>query len=223
MPADAAHGAAATRQAPEARPNAGPAAAQIVHRTRERWRLRLPDRRHDLGYFIRLYEALRKQPEIREVTVNPATASALVWFSEQDAARLPEALTRDGLLTLPAPSMPPDRGAEPLQTAAGRAASSGTPGTDVGDGDAQHPSVHHAFHMSVNDTRMLVFLIMLGLSVYQLSKKQFLAPALTMALYVIELLAGLRLERDAAIRAHQPDTDASPAARSSQSDRDTGA
>ncbi|NBC48717.1 MAG: hypothetical protein GVY22_12140 [Gammaproteobacteria bacterium] len=219
MPADAAPGAAASHEVPEARRRAGPAAAQIVHRTRERWRLRVPERRYDLAYFISLYEALRKQPEIREVTVNPATASALVWFSERDVDHLHEALTRDGLLSLPSPSMPPDSGAEPLQAAAGRVVSAEMPG-DHDDPDAQHPSVHHAFHMSVNDTRILVFLIMLGLSVYQLSKKQFLAPALTIALYVIELLAGLRLERDAAVRVHQRVTDASPTDRDYPEDRD---
>lgn len=189
-------------------PPSAPAAAQVVHRTRERWRLRVPERRYDLAYFVSLYEALRKQPEILEVTVNPRTASVLVWVAEVDDEQLADALTRDGILRLPKPLEPPDSGAEPLQAAAGHALSSEATRED--GLDALHPRDHHAFHMSVNDTRILVFLIMLALSLYQLSKKQFLAPALTMALYVIELFAGLKLERDAAVRVRQPDAEEPP-------------
>ncbi|WP_462320755.1 hypothetical protein [Halochromatium sp.] len=148
-----------------------PPVARVVHRTAERWRLRVPARKRDLPYFIGLYEALRAQPEIHEVTINPVTGSLLVWFAPADAAALPDALTRDGLLQLA------DR---PEESAAA-----------------------HAFHVSVNDTRILVFLIILALSAYQLSKKQFLAPALTLSLYLIDLVAGLKLERDAAARAEQ--------------------
>lgn len=168
--------------------------ARVMHRTGERWRLKIPERKRDLAYFIRLYEALRRQPEIREVTANPITASLLVWFARCDQPHLADALTRDGLMRL----------------VEADASAGSTPGSGVSSyaeaataESAPHPSAHHAFHVSVNDTRILVFLIMLGLSLYQLSKKQFLAPALTMALYLIDLLAGLKLERDAAARAEQ--------------------
>lgn len=206
MPAEAASSAAADNPAPNAPPPAGPASAQLVHRTRERWRLRVPARRRDLPYFIRLYDTLRKQPEIREITVNPATASVLIWFAEQDAARLPEALTRDGLLELSASSSPVASRAESLQDAAGGRADGQASGRSPRHDRtaAPHPNAQHAFQMSVNDTRLLVFLIMLGLSLYQLSKKQFLAPALTMALYGIDLLAGLKQEREAANHLRQP-------------------
>lgn len=157
--------------------------AQLAHRTAERWRLKVPTRRHDLGYFISLYEALRVQPEIQEVTVNPLTASVLVWFAPTDEKTLPDALTRNGLLRL----------AEDPRSAAATASAN----------NELHPSEHHAFHMSVNDTRILVFLIVVALSVYQLTKKQFLAPALTLSLYLIDLFAGLKLEQDAAARAEQ--------------------
>lgn len=164
-----------------------PAAAVVIHRTRDRWRLRVPQRKRDLGYFIALYDALRTQPEVREVTVNPTTASVLLWFDPTNAGEIPAALTRTGLLTLAeAPAN------------AGRAS---------GPAETLHPEMHHALHMSVNDTRILVFVVMLALSLYQLSKKQFLAPALTMALYVIDLIAGLKVERDAAARAHHADVE----------------
>ena len=146
--------------------------AHLVHQSAGRWRLRVPDRKRDLPYFIRVYEALRAQPEIQELTANPATGSLLVWFAPADRERLTDALTRDGLLRLAATDQPP-------------------------------LNAHHAFHVSVNDTRILVFLIMLALSLYQLSKKQFLVPALTLSLSLIDLLAGLKLERDAKARAEQ--------------------
>ncbi len=178
--------------------------ARVMHRTGERWRLKIPERKRDLAYFIRLYEALRRQPEIREVTANPITASLLVWFARCDEPHLTDALTRDGLMRL----VEADASAGSISgsgvSSSGASSSGASSCAEAATTEsAPHPSVHHAFHVSVNDTRILVFLIMLGLSLYQLSKKQFLTPALTMALYLIDLLAGLKLERDAAARAEQ--------------------
>jgi hypothetical protein len=50
--------------------------------------------------------------------------------------------------------------------------------------------------------RILIFVIMLALSVQQLLKGQFLVPILTMVLYVVDLAAGLQLEREAALQLH---------------------
>jgi|GEM_PF-1930110 len=157
--------------------------AYLVHRTAERWRLRVPARKRDLAYFIRLYEALRAQPEIQEVTVNPLTGSLLVWLAPAAAEALPDALTRTGLLRL-----------------AGHPAAA--------TADLMQSSQHQAIHAPLNDTRLLVFLIMLALAAYQLSKKQFLAPALTLSLSLIELLTGPRQARDAAGEVETPPTTA---------------
>jgi hypothetical protein len=189
--------------------------ARVVHRSAERWRLRIPERKRDLDYFIRLYEALRVQPEIREVTVNPITGSLLVWPASPDPTPLRAALTRSGLFQLV--DTEADGAAVRRTTSTSEATSRPTAAADatateqassqsgahLGSHLGSHPGTQHAFHVSVNDTRILVFLIMLALSLYQLSKKQFLAPALTMALYLIDLLAGLKLERDAAARVEQ--------------------
>jgi hypothetical protein len=185
--------------------------ARVVHRSAERWRLRIPERKRDLDYFIRLYEALRVQPEIREVTVNPITGSLLVWPASPDPTPLRAALTRSGLFQLT--DTEADGAAVPRTTSTSEATSRPTAAADAtateqassqsGAPLDSHPGTQHAFHVSVNDTRILVFLIMLALSLYQLSKKQFLAPALTMTLYLIDLLAGLKLERDAAARVEQ--------------------
>jgi len=142
--------------------------ARVVHQSHGRLRLRLPQRRRDLPFFLSLYEELNAQPEIDEVSINPATGSVLLWFDPVQAPALPKALTRGGLLRL--------------------------------DGSDLHPehAERHLFHVSLNDMRIIVFLIMTALSIHQLLKGQLLAPALTMLLYVIDLAVGMRLERDAA-------------------------
>jgi len=161
---------------PEADPP--PAAARIVHRTRERARLRVPGRRRDLDYFLALYEDLRARPGIDEVSINPVTGSVVLTFPADQGARLESILSGSPLLAL-TPGPPSD--------------------TAAAEG---HP---HTFHTSLNDMRILIFLIMLGLSIQQLLKGQVLVPILTMVLYVVDLAAGLRLEDDAAVQPH-PDT-----------------
>ncbi|MFN2135566.1 MAG: hypothetical protein ACK2UK_06400 [Candidatus Promineifilaceae bacterium] len=156
----------------------GAAAARIVHRTRERARLRVPGRRRDLDYFLALYEDLRAHPEFDEVRINPVTGSVVLAFAAGHAPHLETILAGCPLLTLV-----PER-----------------------QRDAAAPDGHpHDFHSGINDMRMLIFVIMLALSVQQLLKGQLLVPILTMLLYVADLAAGLRLEQDAAVQSH-PET-----------------
>lgn len=149
-----------------------PEPVRVAHRSAGRLRLRLPRRRHDLPFFLTLYEELNKQPEIDQVTMNPTTGSLLVWFDPAQEDALFDALTRGGLLQL-----------------------------EEGDLHPEHAE-RHVFHVSLNDMRILVFLIMVILSVHQLFRGQLLAPALTMLLYLVDLAVGMRLERDAAAGAH---------------------
>jgi hypothetical protein len=151
-------------------PYADAAPARVVHRTRERLRLRIASRRHDLPFFLALYEDLRNQPEIAEISINPATASVLLWFDPIEGPDIESALTRSGRLTL----VSPNAGGQPADTE------------------------RHRFHVTLNDMRILLFLIMLGLSIQQLAKGQLLAPALTISLYLADLLAGIRMEHTAA-------------------------
>jgi hypothetical protein len=157
-----------------------PNTARVAHRSTGRLRLRLPQRRHDLPFFLELYESLHTQPEIDDVTINPATGSVLLWFDPAREAALDAALTRSGLLRI--------------------------------DDSELHPehAERHLFHVSVNDMRIIIFLIMTALSIHQLLKGQLLAPALTMLLYVVDLAVGMRLERDAAAGHDQEAADAVP-------------
>jgi hypothetical protein len=142
--------------------------ARIVHRTQERLRLRLPSRLHDLPFFLALYDDLRGQPEIDEVTINPATGSVLVWFPSVDADQIEPALMRSGRLQLV----------------------DSDPGSEADGG-------RHGFYSSINNMRALLFLLMVAVSIQQVMKGQLLAPALTLLLYVADLVAGIRLEHSA--------------------------
>jgi hypothetical protein len=158
-----------------------PAPARIAHRSSGRMRLRVPGRRRDLSFFLELYDALRREPEIDEVTLNPASGGVLLWFDPQQGdERIMDALNRSGLIRLIDP-------------------------------DDLHPEqrARHRFHTDVNDTRIVVFLIMTTLSLIQLRKGQLLAPALTMLLYVIDLAIGMRAEQ-AAAHGHDAETDTGP-------------
>lgn len=53
-------------------------AARIVHRTRGRIRIKVPERRKDLAWFLQLYEHLRHLPGVDEVQADPLTGSALL-------------------------------------------------------------------------------------------------------------------------------------------------
>jgi hypothetical protein len=53
-------------------------AARIVHRTRGRIRLKVPERRRDLAWFLELYDHLRRLPGVEEVQADPVTGSALL-------------------------------------------------------------------------------------------------------------------------------------------------
>jgi len=150
-----------------------PAPARIIHRTRERARLRVAGRRRDLPYFLALYDDLRARPGIDEVSINPLTGSVLLGFHADHGGRLHELLADSKLLLL-----------APESATAGMAG---------------HP---HAFHSSLNNMRILVFVIMLALSIQQLLKGHLLVPILTILLYVVDLAAGLRLEREAELQSH---------------------
>jgi hypothetical protein len=78
---------------------AEPPTAAVVHRLPGRIRLRIPDRRGDLGYFDRLALELAMLDQVRRVSVNPATASLLLHY-EEPLDRMVETARTQGLFTL---------------------------------------------------------------------------------------------------------------------------
>jgi hypothetical protein len=83
----------------KARLMAEPPTATVVHRLPGRIRLRIPDRRGDLGYFDMLALELAMLDQVRGVSVNPATTSVLLRYDEP-LDRLIETARTQGLFTL---------------------------------------------------------------------------------------------------------------------------
>lgn len=151
----------------------GPSPAEIVHQLGTRLRLKVAERRRDLPWFVQLYEELRVIPGVSEVRVNPSTGSALVHFERGRGESVAAEIA--GLPQIALESPP----------AALRALSQTSSALDA------------ATQRGVNDLRLVLFLLTLLISVYQLSRGQYLAPALTLLLYGMELASGFMLERAA--------------------------
>jgi len=77
--------------------------ARIVHRTTQRLRLRIDERRRDLGYFLRLYEYLRRLPGVEEVQADPLTGSALLHLQPGAGPEVAVALSQSPWFELDAP------------------------------------------------------------------------------------------------------------------------
>ncbi|MCG6859936.1 MAG: hypothetical protein LJE70_01415 [Chromatiaceae bacterium] len=71
---------------------------RLVHRTRDRMRLRISEKRKDIRYFVDMYEILRKIPGVTDVVINPVTGSVLLYFPEELGAPVLRSLQRIGLL-----------------------------------------------------------------------------------------------------------------------------
>lgn len=71
--------------------------AFAVHRTRERVRLRVPERRGDSGFFDAVQRAIASAPGVRDVRVDARTGSVLVRHGG-DLERLAEHVVRTGLV-----------------------------------------------------------------------------------------------------------------------------
>ena len=151
--------------------------AQIVHQTRGRLRLRIPEKRKDLPYFVGLYEQLQQTPAVEEITMNPLTGSVLLQFDAGRRNTLIGALADSRLIELgaiPASGIPPADGSR----------------RNKGQLDRSLPGQIR----SATDARTVLFLIVLGLSIHQLLKGQILAPALTLLMYGADLAVGRKRE-----------------------------
>ena len=148
--------------------------ADLVHRSRGRLRLRIPSKRQDLGYFVELYEEVRQLPGIVDLVINPKTASVLLIYEEEQHNELSTALSTTGLFML-----------EPTNQGPGTPALN--PVIDTGG--------RVSAQAAVNDMRVIVFLIMLGVSVHQLLRGQIFAPVLTTLIFAADLGMGFLQER----------------------------
>lgn len=151
--------------------------AQIVHHTQNRLRLRIPEKRRDLAFFLNLYEWLRKIPGVTGVEANPTTGSALLHFHVGYGDAIAGVLARSDLLLVGGSA---EQAGSIFNRSEGPAAR-----VDrflIEDGS------------SVANMRLILSLVMLGLTIQQLRRGQFLAPALTLFFYVVDLMFGAKRE-----------------------------
>lgn len=146
--------------------------AHIVHRLPERLRIRIPEKRHDDGYFASLADTFSTLPGIKGVQANALTASLLLHHHAISPERLTEFAERRALFRVVAPRS-----------------------------DARHLSARLSAGLQELDDRIrvysdgwvdfwgAVFLLLAGVSVIQLAKGNVLAPASTLLWYALGTFA----------------------------------
>ncbi|MBK1618729.1 hypothetical protein CKO42_09835 [Lamprobacter modestohalophilus] len=145
--------------------------AYQVHRTRERMRLRLPDRRHDEAFFAELCEQLTALPGIVEVSGNPSTAGLLIRLDPTQAQDPRLAIAATGRLQIVDGPPPLSPGLNAVRRAADRI-----------DRSLEEQTGGSA------DLRTLAVLLLIVLAMGQVLRGQLLAPAASLLWYAFELL-----------------------------------
>lgn len=170
-----------------------PPSAYVSHRTRDRLRLKVPERRHDAAYFDRLKAQLLRYPGVTAVVVNPLTASALVHYDGRPGALVPalgDGATRTDLFVLAGPDadQPAQRESSLLSSVRRR----------VSEFDQELRS----WSGGSLDLRSTVFLGLATMGVVQLLRGNVAAPAITLLWYATEAagLAGVPLTLEDARR-----------------------
>jgi len=146
-------------------------AAYVVHRTRQRVRLRVPEKRGDEEWFVQTAVALGRLSWVDRVETAAVSASLILHCGDSD--RLDECLSQTGVLMfLGNPPRVPSA-AEQVKSGVARldrALQSGAPGN--------------------TDLRSLLFLLMLVLAGVQMARGQVLVPAISLVWYAMELALG---------------------------------
>lgn len=146
-------------------------AAHLIHHTRERIRLRIPERRGETAFFEKVVGELAGYPGIDRIETNPVTGSVLL-SPAVELAPLAEKAERIGLFTLAASAT-----ATTLPLAAGLAR-----GFQDLNGQLRQLSAGHL------DLASLGFLALVGAALLQLQRGNVLGSASTLLWYASELL-----------------------------------
>ena len=133
------------------------ARAAIVHRTRNRLRLRVPEHRNNIGFFVSLYDDLREIPGVTEIVINPMTSSVLVSFPDGYCSAIESAVQRSRFLTFSKASETTN--APPAK--AERASERVVP-------------LRQRRELRVNDLRTVLFVLMLAVAAHQAIRGRFL-------------------------------------------------
>jgi hypothetical protein len=139
--------------------------AHVVHRTKGRLRLRIPEQRGNGAYFSSVEEMLAAHPLVESVSANPRTGSVLL-VTDSDVGSLADSLDEYGLFSLM------DR---PSQTT--------TLAATVSDGMRRGNARLLRFSGGELDYASLVFLFMLVSGIYQVWRGNVALPAWYAAFY----------------------------------------
>jgi hypothetical protein len=160
---------------PRAEVAAAPPVAYLVHRTRERIRLRVPTLRYDDEGFERLSTGLERLAAVSAVRTDSRTATALLHLEPDRAVDPLMAIVESGLLRV-SPARPP---LSPALSALHRFSDRADEGIASLTG-------------GLGDLRTLLFSLLVVLALRQWSRGQLMVPSLTLILYAIDLV---RFER----------------------------
>ena len=153
----------------------------MVHRTRERTRLRVPSRRDDGEFF----EEARAQLSalVGEVRVNAGTGSILLLHPDQRAEELDALLSHGALFELSDEPAPPGKALAPLMA-----------------GVSKLDRAIAGMTSGAADLRTVLFVLAVALAIRQLLRGNVLGPALPLLWIALELAGRVAttIERDGA-------------------------
>lgn len=152
--------------------------AHITHVLPNRVRIRVPEKRHDSGYFASLVNAFDALPGIEGVKVNALTASLLLKHRPMDVERISEFAAQRELFRIN-PGRDGQDAVVPLSTKL-------TSGMQVLDDKLR---AHSGGRL---DFWSALFLLLIGLSISQFAKGNIFAPASTLLWYAIGTLTAPR-------------------------------
>jgi len=135
----------------------------MAHQTRDRMRLRIPEKRKDLPFFLDLYEDLRQIPDITDVVINPVTASVLLRFRAESQDSVVRSLQKIGL---------PVANEE----------EQGTPGVGRQMNKAIEKDLSRAAQV-----RTVLMATMIALTIYQIRRGFLIAPTLSVLWFAYDL------------------------------------
>jgi hypothetical protein len=145
--------------------------AHVVHRTRSRIRLRVPDKRGDHGWFSRLRSRLLSLPGVESIHINPLLGSVLMVGAEGAIGALEDTLAEEAVLALTGEPLP--------QTSALSGLASLLNSIDRTVEDLSAGST---------DLRTLAFVALFGLALRQALRGEIVGPALPLIWYAFTLL-----------------------------------
>ena len=157
-----------------------PTKVHLVHRTRRRVRLRVPDKFGDAPWFAEAESRLTQLGPVSAVQVHPVTASLILEVDP--SADLDSLLAGNDLFDYQA-NPPPIPGAA----------------AQVKLGLSKVDRLLKSASNDSQDLRSLMFLLILILAGVQMARGKIMVPALSLLWYAMELVLGARASKDKAL------------------------